>query len=139
MKHCCLDGENLNLELVEEVAKHTEIEVTLTEGAKHKVERAELAVLRLVDRGEIVYGVTTGFGAFKDRLIPLDQVTQLQHNILMSHITNGFLMELVVHLSKHKRSAKQLIQSSESCVVIVTGSNCQVKFRYFLRWKPFPP
>jgi histidine ammonia-lyase len=50
-----------------------------------KVRRAERAVQDLIERGEIVYGVTTGFGAFKDRIIPPDQVTQLQRNILMSH------------------------------------------------------
>jgi histidine ammonia-lyase len=42
-------------------------------------------VRAFVERGDIVYGVTTGFGAFKDRIIPIDQVEQLQRNILMSH------------------------------------------------------
>jgi len=85
MKQCLLDGENLSLEQVQEIVMHPEIEVVLTEEAKHKVLRAEQAVRNLIERGEIVYGVTTGFGAFKDRIIPPDQVTQLQRNILMSH------------------------------------------------------
>ena len=87
MKQCRLDGENLSLEQVQEVATHLEIDVVLTEEAKHKVRRAEGAVRGLVERGEVVYGVTTGFGAFKDRIIPPEQVTQLQRNILMSHAT----------------------------------------------------
>jgi histidine ammonia-lyase len=33
----------------------------------------------------VVYGITTGFGAFKDRLISAAQVEQLQRNILVSH------------------------------------------------------
>ena len=35
--------------------------------------------------GRIIYGITTGFGAFKDQLIPPDQVRDLQRNIVMSH------------------------------------------------------
>jgi len=42
-------------------------------------------VADLIARGEIVYGITTGFGAFKDRIIAPDQVEQLQRNIVMSH------------------------------------------------------
>lgn len=87
MEPCRLDGENLSLEQVQEVARYPEITVELTEEAKYKVQRAEQVVRSLVERGEIVYGVTTGFGAFKDRIIPPDQVTQLQRNILMSHAT----------------------------------------------------
>jgi histidine ammonia-lyase len=42
-------------------------------------------VQELLKRGEVAYGITTGFGAFKDRVIPLDQVEALQRNIIMSH------------------------------------------------------
>jgi len=42
-------------------------------------------VQQLLATGRIAYGITTGFGAFKDRLIEPEQVEQLQHNILVSH------------------------------------------------------
>ena len=84
-----IDGESLTLEDVVRVAhapsRGKMLEVTLSEEARHKVRRAQRAVEAFIARGEIVYGVTTGFGAFKDRLIPPDQVRQLQRNILMSH------------------------------------------------------
>ena len=90
-----LDGESLTLEDVVAVAYAPPPasasattggpEVTLSPGARGKVRRAERAVQAFVERGEIVYGVTTGFGAFKDRIISPDQVAQLQRNILMSH------------------------------------------------------
>src|SRR5262249_11428410 len=35
--------------------------------------------------GRIVYGVTTGFGSLKDKLIPADEVRALQLNLLRSH------------------------------------------------------
>jgi histidine ammonia-lyase len=61
------------------------VEADVTPEAWDRVRRAERAVQGFVERGEVVYGVTTGFGAFKDKIIPRDQVAQLQRNILMSH------------------------------------------------------
>jgi len=88
MKTITLDGEHLTLEEVVAVARATDgepVEVALSDSAKEKVRRAERAVQDFIAQGEIIYGVTTGFGAFKDRIIPPHQVRQLQRNILMSH------------------------------------------------------
>jgi histidine ammonia-lyase len=89
MKTLSLDGENLTLEGVATVAyaptEGAAIQVALSDEARKKVRRAQRAVEEFIARGEVVYGVTTGFGAFKDRTIPPDQVQQLQRNILMSH------------------------------------------------------
>jgi len=82
-----LDGESLTIDQVVAVA-HGEPgkpRVTLTDDAQRRVSRAAEAVQTLLARGEVAYGITTGFGAFKDRIIPPDEVTQLQRNILMSH------------------------------------------------------
>jgi histidine ammonia-lyase len=85
MSQISLDGEQLTLEEAMAVATVPEIEVMLSEESWEKVRRSERAVQDFIARGEIVYGVTTGFGAFKDHVIPPDQVQQLQRNILMSH------------------------------------------------------
>jgi len=85
METIWLDGETVTLEAVAAAAYNPGFEVQLSEDAWGKVRRAERAVQAFIQRGEIVYGVTTGFGAFKDRLIPPEQVAQLQRNILMSH------------------------------------------------------
>ena len=79
-----LDGNLLSIEQVLEVA-YQHSPVKLTGDALNKVERAARAVQDLLTRGEIVYGVTTGFGAFKDRIISPDQVETLQRNIIISH------------------------------------------------------
>ncbi|MCX6082791.1 MAG: histidine ammonia-lyase [Chloroflexi bacterium] len=79
-----LDGNLLSIEQVLEVA-YQRSPVKLTDDALNKVERAARAVQDLLTRGEIVYGVTTGFGAFKDRIISPDQVETLQRNIIISH------------------------------------------------------
>ena len=79
-----LNGKSLTLEQVAQVATQN-AEVVLEGSAKLAVDRAAAAVQAMLDRGEVVYGVTTGFGAFKDKIISIDQVEQLQRNILLSH------------------------------------------------------
>ena len=82
-----LDGEGLTFEEVIAVANGTpgEPRVVLTDQAKLKVNRAAEAVQTLLDRGEIAYGITTGFGAFKDKIISREEVELLQRNIVVSH------------------------------------------------------
>jgi histidine ammonia-lyase len=59
--------------------------VDMAEEARRRVAASRAIVDSIVERGEVVYGITTGFGAFKDRLIPPDQLAQLQVNLLLSH------------------------------------------------------
>ena len=89
MEPITLSGENLTLEEVARVAKTPALDdalrVNLSDEAWNKVRRAQHAVQSFLESGEIVYGVTTGFGAFKDRRIPAPDIKQLQQNIIMSH------------------------------------------------------
>jgi histidine ammonia-lyase len=88
MNPLVLDGESLTIDDLVDIAcapADEPVRVDLSEKAWQQVRRAERAVADFVARGEIVYGVTTGFGAFKDRIIPPEQVQQLQRNIIMSH------------------------------------------------------
>ncbi|MDH7485150.1 MAG: histidine ammonia-lyase [Anaerolineae bacterium] len=82
-----LDGESLTIEDVVMVARAAPgtVALRLTDEAQGKVQRAREAVEHFVARGDVIYGITTGFGAFQDKVIPPDQVRQLQRNILMSH------------------------------------------------------
>ncbi len=79
-----LDGHSLTIEQVIGVA-YERTPVALSAQARQRVERAADAVQELLRRGEVAYGVTTGFGAFKDRIIAPDQVENLQRNIIVSH------------------------------------------------------
>lgn len=87
METVWLDGTKLNIEQVIQVAfgRAGEPQVSLTDEAKRNVQRAADAVDRMVEEGQIAYGITTGFGAFKDRLIPREDAALLQRNILVSH------------------------------------------------------
>jgi histidine ammonia-lyase len=87
MQEIVLDGESLTFEQVLAVAygEPNKPPVVLSEKAKAAVNRAAAAVEKLLERGEIAYGITTGFGAFKDKIISPDETRLLQKNILMSH------------------------------------------------------
>ncbi|MBK8302487.1 MAG: histidine ammonia-lyase [Chloracidobacterium sp.] len=82
-----IDGESLTFEQVIAVAygKPGEPRVVICDSAKSAVDRSAAAVQTLLDRGEIAYGITTGFGAFKDKIISRAEVEQLQRNIVVSH------------------------------------------------------
>jgi histidine ammonia-lyase len=79
-----LDGNSLTIEQVIQVS-HKQTPLQLTPASIKNVKRAAWAVQELLARGEIAYGITTGFGAFKDRIISADQVETLQRNIIVSH------------------------------------------------------
>jgi histidine ammonia-lyase len=82
-----LDGEHLTIEEVIAVAHSGpgDLTIELHPEARVKVERSRTGVEHLLAEGRVVYGITTGFGALKDKLIPLEQVRDLQRNIIMSH------------------------------------------------------
>lgn len=58
--------------------------IGLSENARQRVELARAVVDDIVARGEVVYGITTGFGAFKDRVIAPDELAELQVNLILS-------------------------------------------------------
>ena len=78
-----VSGKNLKVDDVAAVADGRA--ATLDPDALPAIERSRAAVEQLVAEGRIAYGITTGFGRFKDRLISPDQVKQLQLNLVRSH------------------------------------------------------
>src|SRR3954470_23456730 len=87
MTEIIIDGESLTFEEVVAVAygKPGDPRIALSDAAKANVQRSADAVQTLIDRGEIAYGITTGFGAFKDKIISPEDSTTLQRNIVLSH------------------------------------------------------
>jgi histidine ammonia-lyase len=78
-----ISGEQLQVDDVVSVANGRQ--VLLDESAYPRIKRTRDAVVQLVERGEVAYGITTGFGRFKDQLISPDLVKQLQINLVRSH------------------------------------------------------
>lgn len=78
-----IDGASLTLEQTVEVAGGAE--ASLAQDARARVARARRFVEDIVARGEVVYGINTGFGALSDVSIPPDKLRELQVNLVRSH------------------------------------------------------
>ncbi|MFD1513327.1 histidine ammonia-lyase [Halomarina rubra] len=79
-----LDGETLTPEAVERVARH-DAPVVVTDDAREQVREARERVEDIVESGEAVYGINTGFGDLVDTRIPAEQVDELPTNLVRSH------------------------------------------------------
>ena len=79
-----LDGASLTLDDVFRVAVRGAT-VALGDGARGRMARTRAVVERIVESGEAVYGVTTGFGKLSDVSIPRDRLAELQVNLVRSH------------------------------------------------------
>lgn len=79
-----IDGNSLSLGEIERVADDFE-EVQLSDEALSQIDESAHYIEEIAKRGEIVYGVTTGFGELCNRIISGKDVSQLQKNLLKSH------------------------------------------------------
>ena len=79
-----VDGRTLDIPGVEAVARHGAA-VTLSAEARAKIARARQVVDDILESGEVVYGINTGFGKLAEVRISPDQLEQLQRNLLLSH------------------------------------------------------
>ncbi|HEX6178092.1 MAG TPA: histidine ammonia-lyase, partial [Thermoanaerobaculia bacterium] len=89
-----LDGESLTIESLVAIARDG-AEVRIDAGGYERVAKSEALIARVVknyreawEAGNAApseYGVTTGFGEFKDKPIAPDDLEALQRNLLLSH------------------------------------------------------
>lgn len=79
-----IDGNSLTILDVHNVArKYTR--VALSAEARERMNASNKIVSDIVERNEVVYGVTTGFGKLSDIAIPVDRLAELQVNLVRSH------------------------------------------------------
>lgn len=79
-----IDGHSIKLEDIENVAKSFQT-VELSELAKKQLSSSRAVVEKLLAERKVVYGITTGFGKFKDVYIAPEDSVQLQRNFMFSH------------------------------------------------------
>ncbi|WP_049969277.1 histidine ammonia-lyase [Haladaptatus cibarius] len=79
-----LDGESLTPKDVEKVARD-DATVFVSDEARERVRTARERVEQVVESGEAVYGVNTGFGELVDERIPPEDIETLQTNLVRSH------------------------------------------------------
>src|SRR5687768_2124823 len=95
-KPVVLTGDSLSIEDVVRVARDPAVKVRIDPAALERVRRGREQIERIVAhyhetlatpgaRVTHVYGVTTGFGEFKEEPVPPEQLVELQQNILLSH------------------------------------------------------
>jgi histidine ammonia-lyase len=78
-----IPSSRLRLEDVEAVAAGAR--VRLSAQGHRRIGRARQALQEIIAQGRPAYGINTGFGALADRAIPSQDLTQLQHNLILSH------------------------------------------------------
>ncbi|WP_255191310.1 histidine ammonia-lyase [Natronobeatus ordinarius] len=79
-----LDGDSLTPEDVAAVAR-ADVPVSIADAARERVRASRERVEDVLESGEPVYGLNTGFGELVDERIPPDRIEQLQTNLLRSH------------------------------------------------------
>ncbi len=85
MTHIQLDGRSLSLTDVRQVASDPTAQIVLTDDARGGIRRSRDYVEARVRNGDVVYGVTTGFGRLAEIVISPDQQAELQANLIRSH------------------------------------------------------
>jgi histidine ammonia-lyase len=83
-KRVVLDGNSLDIESVIRVAR-SGAPVSIAPEARKRVHACRKSLEKLIDRGDAIYGVTTGIGEFARIKISRDLVTELQRRIIRSH------------------------------------------------------
>ncbi len=84
MPNLILDGKSLRVEDVHNAAT-TRATISISPSAKKAIQSSRNLVEEWVKKGEVVYGVTTGFGEFSNVHIPHDKIEELQENLIVSH------------------------------------------------------
>lgn len=60
--------------------------IRLSDEVRDKIERNRSIIVKYIKRGDrVIYGVNTGLGELKDKILPSREVEKLQENMLMSH------------------------------------------------------
>ena len=85
-----LDGRSLTIEQLAQIARDPATRVDRDPASNERLKRAEELIARIVENYRKApnvreYGVTTGFGEFKDKPIAPQDLEQLQRNLLLSH------------------------------------------------------
>lgn len=85
MSTLTLDGASLTLGLLRPLALGGDLRLSIDPAAKRAVARARDVVDRHVAQGDVVYGLTTGFGKLKNVAIAEADLADLQRNLVLSH------------------------------------------------------
>lgn len=85
-----IEGTGLTIAQVAQVAYHNApVRLTDNEQIVKRIQASYEYIVRAVERGEPIYGVTTGFGGMANVLISQEEATELQNNAIRLHKTGA--------------------------------------------------
>jgi histidine ammonia-lyase len=113
-----LSGRSLTLDQIAAVA-FGKSGILLSTGAAQQMRATRAVVEKLLGRGEVVYGVNTGFGKLADIRIPDAELDALQENLVRSHACG-----LGAPLSEQETRALMLLRAN---VLALGFSGCRVE------------
>jgi histidine ammonia-lyase len=79
-----IDGNSLTIEKIDAFCSQN-LKVQVKESAVKKINKARALIEKWIDRDEVIYGVTTGFGEFSNVKISKEDIARLQENLILSH------------------------------------------------------
>ncbi len=83
-KYYVIDGESLSVEDSVRIVSD-DIKINLSRSAKKNIMASRDLVDEWIEKDKVIYGITTGFGEFKDVIIPKKDRIKLQRNLILSH------------------------------------------------------
>ena len=122
-----LDGDSLTIERLVRIARDGE-EVAHDPKTDARVRASEALIKKVVERQSVEYGVTTGFGEFKDKTIAPQDMERLQRNLLLSHSVGAGLNTNADDLANY--FAPEIVRGA-----LATRLNAILKGFSGVRWK----
>jgi len=94
-----IDGKSLTAENSIDIVENN-IEIKLSRNSLNKIRASRKLVEKWISKKEIVYGINTGFGEFKDVIISPEDTERLQRNLILSHSAGigNYIPDVIVRL-----------------------------------------
>ena len=83
-KICCLTPGHVTLATLREIY-HGVVTLSLDSRAIDAVIKSQQTVEAIVNHGDVVYGINTGFGKLAQTTIAKEHLAELQRNLVLSH------------------------------------------------------
>jgi histidine ammonia-lyase len=98
-KYITIDGKSLTIKSSMEIVQKN-LKIRLSADAVKKINLSRKLVEKWINENVPVYGITTGFGEFKDVMISKEDTEQLQKNLILSHSAGvgAYIPDIIVRL-----------------------------------------
>lgn len=106
-KKFILDGQSITMQSLHEMVFSAQGQFALAEAAIEKIKQSRDYIEGRIAKGEVMYGVNTGFGAFSSVRISDSEIEDLQKNLIRSHS-----MGIGEPFYKHQAKAMMILRAN---------------------------